>query len=244
MKLEEPDVATAILILRGLKEKYETAHGVVVRDDAIVAAAELSSRYLAGRQLPDKAVDILDTSAARVKILLTAKPDSVESLERSMQALNREKLALERDRLHGSMIDEERLQQIDTEIMTITDKLTGLMGQWQKEQALAQTLVGLRQRLGDLVGAADATEQRSTLQAEIAQLTENLAELQKDGPLVRIEVDPDVVAKVVSDWTGIPPGRVLRDQAHNVMQLESNLRQRIKGQGRCSAKPYVPLRPA
>ena len=116
VKLDEPSEETATLILRGLKNKYEEAHQVVVRDDAIEAAAELSSRYISGRQLPDKAVDLLDTSAARVKVLLTAKPDVIEDKERSIQALEREKKALERDQLHGFEIDEERMQEIQTEL--------------------------------------------------------------------------------------------------------------------------------
>ena len=102
VKLDEPSEETAKLILRGLKVKYEDAHHVVVRDDAIEAAAEMSSRYISGRQLPDKAVDLLDTAAARVKILLTAKPDVVEDKERRMQAFERELKAMERDKLHGA----------------------------------------------------------------------------------------------------------------------------------------------
>ncbi len=230
VKLEEPSVETATLILRGLKSKYEEAHGVVVRDDAIVAAAELSSRYISGRQLPDKAVDLLDTSAARVKILLTAKPDIIEDKERTIQALEREKKALARDELHGIAIDQSRPQELDDEIKRLNQELGGLNERWQKEKELAQQLIGLRKELYELVGQGGPEEKRAEFKSQIEKRSAELQTLQGGSPLVRIEVDPDVVAKVVSDWTGIPLGKVLRDQAQNIINLETNLQKRIKGQ--------------
>lgn len=230
VKLDEPTVETATLILRGLKSKYEEAHGVVVRDDAIVAAAELSSRYISGRQLPDKAVDLLDTSAARVKILLTAKPDLIDDKERTVQALEREKKALERDALHGIEIDQNRPQELEGEIERLKRELEDLKERWQKEQALAQQVISLRKELYELVSQNGPEEKRWELKNRIDSLSRELQEIQGNSPLVRIEVDPDVVAKVVSDWTGIPLGKVLREQAKNIIELEANLRQRIKGQ--------------
>jgi type VI secretion system protein VasG len=230
VKLDEPSVDTAALILRGLKEKYETAHGVMVRDDAIVAAAELSGRYISGRQLPDKAVDLLDTSAARVKILLSAKPSVVEDNERAIQALKREKKALERDVLHGTEVDDGRQRELDERIAALQGELIELSTRWKKEQELAHRLVNLRKGLGESAALDGTEERRAELKGEIAEVTAELSLLQDGSPLVRIEVDPDVVAKVVSDWTGIPLGKVLRDQARNVMQLENDLRSRIKGQ--------------
>ena len=230
VKLDEPDVETAVLILRGLKDKYEGAHGVTVRDDAIVAAAELSDRYISGRQLPDKAVDLLDTSAARVKILLTAKPDAVEDRERSIQALEREKKALERDRLHGIAVDEARVGQIEEELKRLNEETATLRERWGKEKVAAHRLVALRKELYALVSGGREEEKQQELKAELDRAMQELKAIQSDSPLVRIEVDPDVVAKVVSDWTGIPLGRVLRDQVRNVVNLEENLRLRIKGQ--------------
>lgn len=230
VKLDEPSVETAILILRGLKERYEEAHGVVVRDDAIRAAAELSSRYISGRQLPDKAVDLLDTSAARVKILLTAKPDIIEDKERTIQALEREKKALERDQLHGIPVDESRLEEIARELEKIKQVVAELNERWQKEQDLARQLVSWRKELYELKSQDGGEEKIKEIKEKIARGGEELAKIQGGNPLVRIEVDPDVVAKVVSDWTGIPLGKVLRDQADNIMRLEENLKQRIKGQ--------------
>lgn len=231
VKLDEPSEETAVLILRGLKSKYEEAHHVIVRDDAIEAAAALSSRYISGRQLPDKAVDLLDTAAARVKVLLTAKPDVIEDKERTIQALEREKKALERDQLHGIEIDSDRYQEIETDLATLDEALSGLKQRWQKEQELAHEIIELRQSLYELKSEPGADQRREKkLRGQINTAAGELQALQGDSPLVKIEVDPDIVSKVVSDWTGIPLGKVMRDEALNIIKLEENLKQRIKGQ--------------
>ena len=231
VKLDEPSEETAVLILRGLKEKYEAAHNVVVRDDAVEAAAVLSSRYITGRQLPDKAVDLLDTSAARVKVLLTAKPDVLEDKERSVQALEREKGALERDQLHGIGIDQDRQQEIEDQLAALSGDIGQLKERWLKEQGLAHQIIELRKSLyGANNQETPDVEKDKQLKHEIAQATAELESVQGDESLVKVEVDPDVVAKVVSDWTGIPLGKVMRDEALNIIHLEENLKQRIKGQ--------------
>jgi type VI secretion system protein VasG len=222
VKLDEPSAETAALILRGLKEKYEAAHGVTVRDDAIEAAARLSDRYISGRQLPDKAVDLLDTSAARVKVLLSAKPDAMENAERAIQALEREQTALERDRGHGLAVDPARRDAIREELGRLREEHGRIGARWEKERDLVARVRALR-------GAAPppaATEPAAEMRAALAEL----AAVQNDAPLVRLEVDPDVVAKVVSDWTGIPLGNVMRAEAQSILSLEENLKQRIKGQ--------------
>jgi len=231
VKLDEPSEETAVLILRGLKDKYESAHNVIVRDDAIEAAAALSSRYISGRQLPDKAVDLLDTAAARVKVLLTAKPDVIEDKERTIQALEREKKALERDRLHGIEIDLDRHKSIEQNLKKLNEELIGLKERWLKEQALAHEVIELRHSLYELKsGEGTDKAKEKKLKEQIDKTFGELQALQGDSPLVKIEVDPDVVSKVVSDWTGIPLGKVMRDEALNVIKLEENLKQRIKGQ--------------
>ncbi len=233
VKLDEPSKETAALILRGLKTKYEEAHGVIVRDDAILAAAELSSRYISGRQLPDKAVDLLDTSAARVKILLTAKPDVIEDRERSIQALSREQSALERDKTHGIEVDEERLTDIEEQIEELKSQIEEYTKRWRNEQELAAQIIELRETLYGKESELSTDEGLTNpeqVKIELDSFSKELAELQADEPLVRIEVDPDVVSKVVSDWTGIPLGRVMRDQASGVLDLEEQLGERIKGQ--------------
>jgi type VI secretion system protein VasG len=231
VKLDEPSEETAVLILRGLKEKYEAAHNVVVRDDAAEAAAALSSRYISGRQLPDKAVDLLDTAAARVKVLLTAKPDVIEDKERTMQALEREQKALERDRLHGIEIDTDRQAAIDGELKQLKAEIGEIRERWLKEQSMVQEIIALREAMVKAREAGDkGAKKAEKVQADINKIAMKLAKLQGDTPLVRIEVDPDVVSKVVSDWTGIPLGNVMRDEALNIIKLEHNLKQRIKGQ--------------
>ena len=231
VKLDEPSEETAVLILRGLKEKYEAAHNVVVRDDAVEAAAVLSSRYITGRQLPDKAVDLLDTSAARVKVLLTAKPDVLEDKERSVQALEREKGALKRDQLHGIGIDQDRQQEIEDQLTALSGDIGQLKERWLKEQGLAHQIIELRKSLYEVINQETHDEEKEKqLKSQIAQVGAELESVQGDESLVKVEVDPDVVAKVVSDWTGIPLGKVMRDEALNIIHLEENLKQRIKGQ--------------
>jgi type VI secretion system protein VasG len=231
VKLDEPSEETAVLILRGLKSKYEEAHNVVVRDDAIEAAAILSSRYISGRQLPDKAVDLLDTAAARVKVLLSAKPDVIEDRERTIQALEREKKALERDKMHGIEIDTERLEEIEKELESLNNQLNEMKERWLKEQELAQEVITSRKAFYEL-NSQDSPDagKEDELKEKIDQASKALEELQGDSSLVKIEVDPDVVSKVVSDWTGIPLGNVMKDEALNVIKLEENLKKRIKGQ--------------
>ena len=231
VKLDEPSVETSVLILRGLKATYEENHGVIVRDDAVIAAAELSGRYITGRQLPDKAVDLLDTSAARIKINLTAKPDAIDDRERRVQALKREKRALERDRMTGSRNREqtERIEELEQELEALRSELSTLNEQWAAERAKAAELVTLRQELYALV-QENGGEQAEELQQRIASLSGELEAVQAEAPLIRTEVNPDIVAKVVSDWTGVPLGKVLRDEARNIASLEDNLQTRIKGQ--------------
>jgi type VI secretion system protein VasG len=266
VKLDEPDVPTAALILRGLKKNYEAAHKVIVHDEAVKAAAELAGRYISGRFLPDKAIDLLDTACSRVKINLTTKPDVLEDKERSIQAYERERDALMRDRLNGVAIDADQLAEAEEKLGTLTAEAEELRALWERERDAAHRLLGLRDRLFALRDGepppavtpvatdSDATESDSQveassegaetappaepeaemseeeLQAEIDRARADLNALQKDNALVRIEVDPDMVAKVVSDWTGVPLGKVMRDQARNVMEFERLMKERIKGQ--------------
>jgi type VI secretion system protein VasG len=232
VKLDEPSEEIAKLILRGLKPKYEDAHHVVVRDDAIEAAAEMSSRYISGRQLPDKAVDLLDTASARVKILLTAKPDVVEDKERRIQALERERHAMERDQLHGAVVDRQRLEAVQSELRRLEGELEETRAKWLQEQESAHHVVAVREKLvkAKLASPEGDGQTIDDLAKALKQAGQALAQVQGDAPLIKTEVDPDVVAKVVSDWTGIPLGRVMRDQAENIIQLEAHLKTRIKGQ--------------
>ena len=230
VKLDEPDLATAVLILRGLKQKYEEVHGVVMRDDAIVAAAELSSRYITGRQLPDKAVDLLDTACARVKVLQSAKPDVLEDKERQIQALQREHGGLERDRDNLQTVDLSRLLEIDAQVLTLSQEATRLRLLWQTQKSAADALLAARaaRATARTQGADEAALAALTHVMEAAGTAFKAA--QGEQPLVRVDVDPDVVAKVISDWTGIPAGKMLRDQAATVMAMAATLAARVRGQ--------------
>jgi type VI secretion system protein VasG len=230
VKLDEPSVETAVLILRGVKDKYEKAHGVVIRDDAVVSAAELSSRYISGRQLPDKAVDLLDTSAARVKISLSAKPDVIEDLERAVQALERQKSAIERDKVHGIAVDEEKLAATVAKIAEENVGIEVLTARWRKEQEAVRRVLDLRKEIYDLSTGDGEEEKRADLKVQFDAASIDLEVAREGAPLLRIEVDPDVVSKVVSDWTGVPLGKMLQDEADSVVRFEENLKKRIKGQ--------------
>ena len=230
VKLDEPDLATAVLILRGLKEKYEDVHQVVMRDDAIVAAAELSSRYITGRQLPDKAVDLLDTACARVKVLQSAKPDVLEDKERQTQALEREKRGLQRDQDNQQPVDYMRLASIDGLLAGLAAEAEALRTIWLAQKSAADVLLAAR-------AERHAARKNEASETELAALADKITlaalafkEAQGEQALVRVDVDPDVVAKVISDWTGIPVGKMLRDQAESVLRMEDVLRTRIRGQ--------------
>ncbi|MEO7031580.1 MAG: type VI secretion system ATPase TssH [Herbaspirillum sp.] len=230
VKLDEPDLATAVLILRGLKERYEDVHKVVVRDDALVAAAELSNRYITGRQLPDKAVDLLDTACARVKVLQSAKPDVLEDKERQMQALEREKNGLQRDRDNNQPVDDERLTEIDQALTELAADAELLRTQWQAQKLAAEALLAARAARKQARINQVSTDEIETLSQQINNAEKLFREAQADMPLVRVDVDPDVVAKVVSDWTGIPVGKMLRDQAKSMLTMAETLGGRVRGQ--------------
>jgi type VI secretion system protein VasG len=236
VKLDEPSVRTSALILRGIRDSYEKAHKVIIRDDAVECAAEFSHRYITGRFLPDKAIDLMDTACARVKVSLSSKPGELEDKERAIQAALREKKALERDLVNGAPVDQERLQELEQSISDLTVQAEELRTAWQKELDAAQALVAARTALhadqpekSDQPEAGDANRQADVQSAFAAARQAYDAARVGDG-LVSIEVTPDVVARVVSDWTGIPVGKVAREQAAVVADLEARLAERIKGQ--------------
>lgn len=236
VKLDEPSVETTVLILRGLKGHYEKVHGVCVRDDAIVAAAELSGRYITGRLLPDKAVDLLDTACARVRIGLGIKPAELERLERQLSGLLRERTALERDLADGFPIEDQRLVTIASEQSRIESALDTLEQRWINERQAAVRVLEARGQLACANQALACSEGNESLaalgerQTELVQASAALAVLQGEEPLLFTEVSPDTIAQVVSDWTGIPLGKVQRDASGGVLVLANNIKSRIYGQ--------------
>ena len=253
VKLDEPSPEQAALIIRGLRPAYEKSHNVYVRDDAITAAAALSARYISGRQLPDKAIDVLDTACARVNISLNAIPAAVETLQQQLAAQQRELEALERDELQQTG-DKHSLATIPDLKAAMQDTQEGLdvqHTQWQEEKAQIEQMIALRARLHQLVSVQDnqdeidddsAQDQKDedvspyaemdeeAVRIAIAACQEQLDAIRGTNPLVHFEVGPDEVSHVISDWTGIPMGKMLQDEAATTLNLKDSLMASIKGQ--------------
>jgi len=226
VKLEEPSVETATLILRGLKNFYEKAHGVVVRDDAIETAVSISEKYITGRFLPDKAIDLLDTACARIKINLSSKPALLEDAEKELEALKREKNAIERDKDNNIAIDKEKIQLNKTRMKEVEKEIDTLTIQFKAQQETANELLAKRD---EILNSVDEKAKKE-LQSELIKIEKKFHKLKEENSFIEIEVNPDIVAQVVSDWTGIPLGKMLRDEAKMMLELEERLKTNIKGQ--------------
>lgn len=229
IKCDEPDEETAIAMMRGLAPHYEKGHGIRISDDAVKAAVELSSRYISGRQLPDKAVDLLDTCAARVAIAQDAKPPSLQDLERQMQILGREESALAREADENGT-HTKRLNAVKEELIALKNDAEALEKRWDEERKLVVKLAEKRSTLKKLKSDEETEGDEESLKREIESLKKELAEKQVDDTLVPIDVTEDLVAAVVSDWTGIPIGKMVKDEAETLLDLETKLGDRIKGQ--------------
>lgn len=252
VKLDEPSPEQAALIIRGLRPAYEKSHNVYVRDDAITAAAALSARYISGRQLPDKAIDVLDTACARVNISLNAIPASVETLQQELAAQQRELEALERDALQqtGDKHSLANIPDLKLAMETTKEELAEQEAQWHKEKEQIQEMIALRSRLHELVfgetneeelvADEDSEQERDVspyaemdeeaVRIAISACQEQLDVIRNGNPLVHFEVGPDEVSHVISDWTGIPMGKMLQDEAETTLKLKESLTQSIKGQ--------------
>ncbi|MDH4273405.1 MAG: type VI secretion system ATPase TssH [Gammaproteobacteria bacterium] len=231
VKVEEPSVDDAILIMRGLREKYEQAHGIYVRDEAVVASSQLSARYISGRQLPDKSVDLLDTACARVKISLSAKPDTLDDLERSVAAMERQRSAVERDIATGLKKKDEDFYTLTAMISTQKDKIAELTARWEAERALVAIITKHRGEIAKRkLASAEGDGETSQLEQELNEIERQLLKQSNGRPLIDYEVTADVVAKVVADWTGIPVGDMVKDEAETLLRMGDRLRTRIKGQ--------------
>lgn len=250
VKLDEPSPEQAALIIRGLRPAYEKSHNVYVRDDAITAAAALSARYISGRQLPDKAIDVLDTACARVNISLNAIPASVETLQQELAAQQRELEALERDALQqtGDKHSLANIPDLKLAMEATKEELAEQEVQWHKEKEQIQEMIALRSRLNELVfGKVNEEElvvdedseqdvspytemDEEAVRIAISACQEELDAIRNGNPLVHFEVGPDEVSHVISDWTGIPMGKMLQDEAETTLKLKESLTQSIKGQ--------------
>ncbi|MBK9757070.1 MAG: type VI secretion system ATPase TssH [Nannocystis sp.] len=225
VKVEAPDLAATIRMLRGLRDRYEHEHGVVIADAAIIAAAELSDRYLGGRKLPDKAIDLLDTAAARVKIEQESPPAPLIQLRDRLAHAHSEHSALQRDLDEGRDPGTLRLPALAAEIAELTTQHAALHNHWQAQQLAVTELVRAREAL-----RAAPPPERPAATATLAQARAHARELAGDNPLVHAEVDRDAVARVLADWTGIPAGKLRRDATRPLLDLETTLHARLRGQ--------------
>jgi ATP-dependent Clp protease ATP-binding subunit ClpB len=237
----EPSVEDTIAILRGLKERYEVHHGVRITDGAIIAAATLSHRYISDRFLPDKAIDLIDEAASRLRIEIDSMPIEIDEVERKILQLEIERQALKREQDKAS---KERLAQLEREIQNLRETADGLKGHWQNEKESIQRIRSLKekieatkleeqqaQRQGDLNRAAELRYGTLTqLQKEMEAANQKLAELQKDQKMLKEEVDAEDVAEVVAKWTGIPVAKMLEGDIQKLLKMEDRLKARVVGQ--------------
>ena len=244
----EPSVEDTIAILRGLKQRYEAHHKVTIGDDALVAAATLSNRYISGRQLPDKAIDLVDEAAAHLRMELDSSPEEIDELQRKVTRLEMEEMQLKKAEDPAS---KERLGKLQAELADTREKLSGLKARWDAEQAGHNKVGDLRAKLDDLRVQADKytregnlAEASKILYGEIPSIQKELAaaenadaESQDSGagqpsaePMVPDRVDADSVAGIVSDWTGIPVGRLMQGENEKLLHMEDYLGKRVIGQ--------------
>ncbi|PHM25539.1 type VI secretion system ATPase TssH [Xenorhabdus ehlersii] len=259
VKVSEPTADEATVIMRGLRAIYEQAHGVLIDDEALKASAVLSDRYLSGRQLPDKAIDVLDTACARVAINLTSPPRQISSLTTDLHQMQMEIDVLEREQRMGLNIHTERLEELQNQQKDVQQQLTALEISWQQQQELVKQIIELRHQLladdsfvenaveeitgdedkheatkpGETTEEAEVIEEvadEQSLIEKLATLNTRLAELQQKQTLVSPHVDKTQIAAVIAEWTGVPLNRLSQSELSIVTELPTHLGQSIKGQ--------------
>ncbi|HEY6188921.1 MAG TPA: ATP-dependent chaperone ClpB [Pyrinomonadaceae bacterium] len=237
----EPTVEDTIAILRGLRDRYEQHHGVRIKDSAIVAAATLSNRYITDRFLPDKAIDLIDEAASRLRIEIDSLPQDIDQLEREILQLEIEKQALQREEDERA---QARLKDIEQRIADLKERSGGMKAKWQSEKEEIERMRQAKEELGklklqleqarnagDLASAAELQYGRiPELERQLAVEQAKLAELQADGVMLKEEVDEEDVAEVVAKWTGVPVSKMLEGEMHKLVTMEERLRNRVIGQ--------------
>jgi ATP-dependent Clp protease ATP-binding subunit ClpB len=237
-----PSVEDTVAILRGLKERYEVHHGVRIKDDALIAAARLSDRYIGGRFLPDKAIDLIDEAGSRLRIEIDSLPQEIDEVERRITQLEIEKQALAGEEDAGAR---ERLQGIEEELADLREESAGMKARWQSEKEAITRIQNLKEKIDEL----KLEEERATRTGDLNRAAElqygeipgteralevaegRLADLQTEGKFLKEEVDADDIAEVVGEWTGIPVSRLLESERQRLTHLEALLGKRVVGQG-------------
>jgi ATP-dependent Clp protease ATP-binding subunit ClpB len=239
--VEPPSVEATIAILRGLKERYEVHHGVRITDDALIAAARLSDRYIGGRFLPDKAIDLIDESASRLRIEIDSLPQEIDEVERRITQLEIEKQALSSDETRGAR---ERLEGIQEELAELRERSSTMKAGWQAEKDAITRIHHLKERIdelrveaeratrtGDLTRAAEIQYgEVPRIHEELGEAEARLEELQREGKFLKEEVDDEDIARVVGEWTGIPVSRLVESERQRLTHLEDLLGARVIGQ--------------
>ncbi len=239
--IQEPSEEDAISILRGLKERYEVHHGVRITDGAIVAAVQLSSRYISDRFLPDKAIDLIDEAASKLRIEINSMPEELDALERKIKQLEIEREALKREKDSQSA---DRLKELQKELSELEEKRNALKAKWQLEKERIQKIRNMKSEIERLKNEADKYEREGDL-AKVAEIrygrlielenelkkeSEELSKIQKDSKLLKEEVDAEDVAEIVAKWTGIPVSRMLESERSKLLRMEEELHKRVVGQ--------------
>ncbi len=239
--VEEPSVEEAIAILRGLKEKYEVHHGVRITDSAIIAAVTLSHRYITDRYLPDKAIDLIDEAAAKLRIEIDSMPTEIDEVERKIKQLEIEKVALEKETDPKAR---ERLQKIESQLEELRAKAADMKKHWQEEREVIKKIRDLKEKIDQLRIEAQQAERQGDLnkvaeiiygripqlEKELEAENQRLAEIQKEHRFLKEEVDAEDVAQIIAKWTGIPVARLLESEREKLLKMEERLKQRVVGQ--------------
>jgi len=236
--VNEPDTLDAISILRGLKERYEVFHHVRIKDEAIIAAVELSQRYISDRFLPDKAIDLIDEAASKLRLEINSAPEELETIERKIRQLEIEREAIKREK------DEAKLKSLNQEIANLSEERNKLKAKWQAEKEIVEQIQNKKNIIEQLKFEDENANRRGELgkvaeirygkipeaAKDIENLKKKLSELQKGSPLINEEVDAEEIAEVVSHWTGIPVSRMLQSEKQKLLNIETELHMRVIGQ--------------
>ena len=239
--VEEPSVEETISILRGLKERYEVHHGVRITDPAVIAAATLSNRYIADRHLPDKAIDLMDEAAARLRTEIDSKPQALDEVDRQIMQLEIERQALKKEKDKAS---KERLEKLEKEVADLRERSTELHTRWKTEKEAITSLQGIKEQIEQTRTEIERAERQADLEkaarlryGSLRELENKLAEgekrisaMQKEGALLKEEVDAEEIAQIVGRWTGIPVSRLLEGETEKLIHMEERLRKRVVGQ--------------
>ncbi|HAV6900859.1 TPA: type VI secretion system ATPase TssH [Vibrio vulnificus] len=242
VKLDEPTITQAVDILRGLHSVYERAHGVFITDDALKAAAELSARYISGRQLPDKAIDVLDTACARIAINITTPPKRIALLETLCYQRQLEINMLERAQFLGQDIDLERLEKLRNEELSDEIEKAELTEAWEQQKKIVESIIALRLELMELSQSSEQERDHvQSIRAELHEKYHALEAIAQEQRLMYPQVDSVQIAEVIADWTGVPIDQMNTDELHKITHLTSILGQTIKGQGTAIEKIHQHL---